>query len=67
MEAAHTPLHIFFLPHHTNFPDVAATRNKQLNEHLSAGDSHPVRGSLEGVDVKSHSLHKQSAMMSSSS
>lgn len=33
------PSSYFFLPHHTNFPDVAATRNQELNEHLSVSDS----------------------------
>lgn len=49
MHDAHTPLHLFFLSHHPDFPDVAATRNKQLNEHLSAGDSFsPCEGLLGG-------------------
>lgn len=48
MEAAHTPPHIFFLPHYTDFPDVAATRNKQLNEHLSVDDSFSACEGLSG-------------------
>lgn len=48
MEAAHTPLHIFFLLPYMNFPDVAATSNKQLNEHLSVGDSSSACEGLSG-------------------
>jgi len=48
MQDARTPLNLFFLSHHPTFPDVAATRNKQLNEHLSAGDSFLPCGELCG-------------------
>lgn len=49
MQDARTPLHLFLLSHHPNFPDVAVTRNKQLNEHLSAGDSFsPCEGLYRG-------------------
>lgn len=43
------PFILFFFFHHPNFPDVAATRNKLLNEHLSAGDSFwPCEGLCRG-------------------
>lgn len=49
MQDARTPLHLFLLSHPPNFPDVAVTRNKQLNEHLSAGDSFsPCEGLYRG-------------------